>query len=167
VKVCHERRFADLPPSQIVPRLADEGTYVATESSFDPVLRAQGEQQRRRRAAKPVANEPPRQLATGSNTVWTWGLTFVACASMAGKFFYVYAILDLCSRKIVACEVHECKSGELAAELVEKALWREHLRPLILYADNGAAPTAYMLKAKLEALGIRPSQPFAQEGFSE
>ncbi len=30
-------------------------------------------------------------------------------------------------------------------------------RPLILHADNGAAPTAYTLKAKLEALGIRPS----------
>jgi putative transposase len=27
--VCHEPRFADLPPSQIVPRLADEGTYLA------------------------------------------------------------------------------------------------------------------------------------------
>lgn len=34
VAVCHEPRFADLPPSQIVPRLADEGMYVASESSF-------------------------------------------------------------------------------------------------------------------------------------
>ena len=31
---CHEPRFADLPPAQIVPQLADEGIYVASESSF-------------------------------------------------------------------------------------------------------------------------------------
>jgi transposase InsO family protein len=45
-----------------------------------------------------------------------------------GKFFYLYAILDLWSRKIVAWEVHDRESGEWAAELVEKAVWREHLR---------------------------------------
>ena len=67
-----------------------------------------------------------------------------------GRFFYLYAILDLWSRKIVAWEVHDCESGEWAAELIEKAAWREHLRrrPLILHADNGAAPTAYTLKAE-------------------
>src|ERR1700674_2426143 len=31
VRLCDERR---LPPSQIVPRLADEGAYVASQSSF-------------------------------------------------------------------------------------------------------------------------------------
>ena len=45
----HERRqvldianapeFADLPPSQIVPTLADQGRYIASESSFYRVLR--------------------------------------------------------------------------------------------------------------------------------
>lgn len=52
---------------------------------------------------------------------------------------YVYAILDLWSRKIVGWEVHEREAGEWAAELIEKAAWREHLRqrPLILHADFG------------------------------
>jgi len=157
--VCHEPRFADLPPSQIVPRLADEGIYLASESSFYRLLRAQDEQHHRGRAAKPVTNEPPRHLATGPNSVWVWDITFLACSQVAGQFFYLYAILDLWSRKIVAWEVHDRESGDWAAKLVEKATWREHLRqrPLILHADNGAAPTAYTLKAKLEALGIRPS----------
>jgi putative transposase len=167
VALCHEPRFADLPPSQIVPRLADEGTYVASESSFYRVLRARGQQQHRGRAAKPVANEPPRHVATGPNALWSWDITFLACSSVVGKFFYLYAILDLWSRKIVAWEVHERESGELAAALVEKAVWREHLRlrPLILHADNGAAPTAYTLKAKLEALGIQPS--YSRPGVSD
>ena len=157
--VCHEPRFADLPPSQIVPRLADEGTYLASEASFYRLLRAADEQQHRGRAAKPAVSEPPRHRATGPNSVWVWDITFLACSSVVGQFFYLYAILDLWSRKIVAWEVHDREAGEWAAELVEKAAWREHLRhqPLILHADNGAAPTAYTLKAKLEALGIRPS----------
>ena len=157
--VCHDPRFADLPPSQIVPRLADEGTYLASEASFYRLLRAADEQQHRGRVAKPTVSEPPRHRATGPNGVWVWDITFLASSSVVGQFFYLYAILDLWSRKIVAWEVHDRESGDWAAELVEKATWREHLRhhPLILHADNGAAPTAYTLKAKLEALGIRPS----------
>lgn len=167
IAVCHEARFADLPPSQIVPRLADEGTYLASEASFYRVLRDQDEQQHRGRAAKPTASEPPRHLATGPNSVWSWDITFLGCSSLVGQFFYLYAILDLWSRKIIAWEVHEQESGERAAELVEKAAWREHLRqqPLILHADNGAAPTAYTLKAKLETLGIRPS--YSRPGVSD
>ena len=69
VVVCHESRFADLPPSQIVPRLADEGTYLASESSIYRVLRAEDEQRHRGRATNPMASEPPRHLATGPNTV--------------------------------------------------------------------------------------------------
>ena len=34
-----EPRFASLPPTQIVPRLADEGSYIASESSFYRILR--------------------------------------------------------------------------------------------------------------------------------
>jgi len=157
--LCHEPRFADRPPSQIVPRLADEGQYVASESSFYRVLRAHREQQHRGGAAKPTPSVPQRHQATGPNTVWCWDITFLACSEVVGRFFYLYAILDLWSRKIVGWEVHEREAGEHAAELVEKTAWREHLRhrPLILHADNGAAPTAYTLKAKLEVLGICPS----------
>ena len=32
-------RFADLPPTQIVPILADEGTYLASESTVYQILR--------------------------------------------------------------------------------------------------------------------------------
>jgi hypothetical protein len=51
-----------------------------------------------------MANEPPRHLATGLSTAWTGDLTFVVCTSVAGKFFYLYVILDLWGRGIVASE---------------------------------------------------------------
>ena len=43
VWVANEPRFAELPPARIVPMLADEGTYIASESSFSRVLRASGQ----------------------------------------------------------------------------------------------------------------------------
>ncbi|MBD9361313.1 helix-turn-helix domain-containing protein [Methylomonas sp. EbB] len=38
--VANSAEFADLPPSQIVPRLADQGIYLASESTFYRILKA-------------------------------------------------------------------------------------------------------------------------------
>ena len=38
--LCNSQEFAHLPPSQIVPRLADQGRYIGSESSFYRGLRA-------------------------------------------------------------------------------------------------------------------------------
>lgn len=40
--VCNAAEFASLPPSQIVPKLADRGRYLALESNFYRILRADG-----------------------------------------------------------------------------------------------------------------------------
>lgn len=158
LEVCCEPRFADLPPGQIVPQLADEGTYVASESSFYRVLREANAQHPRGRSRAPQHSEPTRHVATGPNQVWCWDVTYLP-SPVRGQYFYLYAVIDLFSRKLVAWEVHERENGDEAAALIERASWREHLRgrPLILHADNGAAQKAYTLKAKLEALGITPS----------
>ena len=37
--ICNQKEFQSLPPSQIVPRLADEGQYIASESTFYRVLK--------------------------------------------------------------------------------------------------------------------------------
>lgn len=59
--ICHQPDYARLPPGQIVPRLADQGEYIASESSFYRVLRAADEQHHRgrQRLARAPA-EPPR-----------------------------------------------------------------------------------------------------------
>ena len=41
-------QFKDLPPSQIVPRLADQGIYMASESSLYRLLRRSGQLEKRR-----------------------------------------------------------------------------------------------------------------------
>jgi putative transposase len=156
--VCFEPRFADLPPGQIVPRLADGGVYLASESSFYRVLRGADAQHPRGRSRAPRRTEPTRHVAHGSNEVWCWDVTYLP-SRVRGLYFYLYAVIDLYSRKLVAWEIHDRENGDEAAALIERASWREHLRgrPLVLHADNGSAQKAYTLKAKLEALGITPS----------
>ena len=51
--------YAALPPGQIVPRLADEGVYLASESTFYRVLRAHDLQHHRGRAKAPSTPRPP------------------------------------------------------------------------------------------------------------
>jgi putative transposase len=47
---CHLPEFQSLPPSQIVPTLADIGSYLGSESSFYRVLREANEQNDRGRS---------------------------------------------------------------------------------------------------------------------
>jgi hypothetical protein len=44
-----------MPPARIVPALADEGMYLASESSFSRVLREAGQNRHRSRAGAPPA----------------------------------------------------------------------------------------------------------------
>ena len=39
IQIATSAEYADLPPSQIVPKLADKGEYVASESTFYRVLK--------------------------------------------------------------------------------------------------------------------------------
>ena len=64
LQIAHEPRFAELPPARIVPMLADEGVYVANESSFTRVLRTQG-QARHRGRAKAAPAPPSAEHARG------------------------------------------------------------------------------------------------------
>ena len=43
LEIANQPEFAEVPPTRIVPTLADEGVYVASESTFYRVLRAAGQ----------------------------------------------------------------------------------------------------------------------------
>jgi putative transposase len=78
IKIVNEPRFAETPPACIVPALADEGIYIASESSFHRVLRAHGQMNRRGRAQPPRTSRPPAtHIATRPGDVWCWDVTFL------------------------------------------------------------------------------------------
>ena len=161
LRVANEPRFADVPPARIVPMLADEGVYLASESSFARVLRAHGQWRHRGRARPPSNARPPTtHVATGPRQVWCWDMTYLP-AKVAGRWFYLYLILDLYSRKIVGWEVHEKDSAKHAAALVHRTALVERIllqkdKP-VLHGDNGATLKATTVVAMLHWLGVKPS----------
>lgn len=157
--ICNSEVFASLPPSQIVPKLADQERYLASESSFYRILRADGQQHHRGRARPPVRRKPPTSYkASAPCEVWTWDITWMP-GPVAGMFFYLYLIVDIFSRKIVGWEVHERESAELAATLIRQAVLAEGCiaRPMVLHSDNGSPMKGATMKVTMEKLGITAS----------
>ena len=75
--VANAPRFCAVPPARIVPTLADEGVYLASESTFARVLRAHGQTAHRGRAKAPRAKRPPTtHIASGVSQVWCWDMTY-------------------------------------------------------------------------------------------
>jgi len=158
LEVVNSSRFCELSPAQIVAQLADEGRYLASESTFYRILQAHRLNTRRCRSRAPRARPKPVAIASGPNEVWTWDITYLPMPTR-GSYSYLYLVLDLFSRKIVAWNVHEVESQELASELLTDAVVWEKAEEtgLLLHSDNGAVMKGWMLQACLERLGVHRS----------
>jgi len=78
-----------------------------------------------------------------------------------GRWFYLYLILDLYSRKVVGFEVHDTDNADHAAQLAKRTALAEgvHAMPVkpVLHGDNGATLKATTVLAMLHWLGVKPS----------
>lgn len=151
-------QFAHLPPNQIIPKLADQGRYLASESSFYRILREEKQLARRGKAKAPTHSRPPELVATGPNQLWSWDITYLG-TTVKGRYFYLYLIMDLFSRKIVGWEVFAEESAEHAAAVFRKAYLREGVtgQLLRLHSDNGSPMKGATMLATLQRLGVVPS----------
>lgn len=159
--VANEPRFADQPPARIVPTLADEGVYIASESSFQRVLRAHGQTLHRGRARAPQPSRTPTtHVATAPGQVWCWDMTYLPTA-VQGHWFYLYLIMDLYSRKIVGWEIHDADDSDHAVCLLKRTALSEGVHAMlekpVLHGDNGSTLKATNVLALLHWLSIKPS----------
>jgi len=157
--LCNSPAYQSLPPSQIVPRLADDGEYLASESTFYRVLREDGQQNRRGRAQAPRQVAKPQGFkAEGPNQVYSWDITYLA-AAIRGVFYRLYLVEDIFSRKIVGWEVHEDEKSAHASALIRKTCLAEGIREdgLVLHSDNGGPMKGATMLATLQRLGVVPS----------
>lgn len=161
IAIANQPEFRSLPPSQIVPRLADQGIYLASESTFYRILKENDMQHHRGRSKKPCSKPISTHCATGPNQVWMWDITWLP-GPAKGIYFYLYLILDLFSRKVVAWEIWPEESSENASILVRRAIMTERRtlvnQPLILHSDNGSPMKGASLLETLYQLGITPSR---------
>ena len=129
IQTANKPEYADLPPGKIVPKLADKGVYIASESTFYRVLKAANQQHHRQKAKPDRQIKKPRALtATGPNQIFTWDITYLP-TQVKGIFLYLYLVMDIYSRKIVGWQVHEEESSTLASSLMTDICQREGIMP--------------------------------------
>ena len=154
LSVANSAEYRDLAPKQIVPKLADVGTYLASESSFYRYLREEGQLSHRGKS-RPPSQKPAEHAATGPCQVWSWDITYLRSA-LRGCFYYLYLIVDIWSRRIVGWTVEECESTDLAAMLFRRTCAQLGIDPdgLVLHSDNGGPMKGSTMLATLQRLGV-------------
>ena len=159
LNVANSEEFGHLSPSQIVPRLADRGQYIGSESTFYRVLKAESQLTHRGAERPAQKRHKPRALfATAPNQLFSWDITYLP-TPVLGIYFYLYLFLDIFSRKIVGWQVYEVESSELASEVMRDICVRENIAPnqVVLHSDNGSPMKGATMLATLQTLGVMPS----------
>jgi transposase InsO family protein len=109
------------------------------------------------------------------NQVWSWDISYLKTA-VRGRFFYLYMIVDIYSRRIMGWDVHEEESTDHASTLVRRACEDANVDAvsLVLHSDNGGPMKGSTMLATLQHLGViasfsRPSvcddNPFSESLF--
>ena len=157
--VMTDPKHLGLSPKQLVPRLADEGIYLASESTFYRLQRRFGlRAERRRHLRTHVTRGNAVHRAHGPNQVWSWDITYLPTV-IRGRYLYLYLVMDVWSRRIVGWQVLDRESADSAASLVRKICDDSQINPkgLILHSDNGKPMRGSTMVATLQWLGIVPS----------
>lgn len=159
LSTCNEEEFASYPPGYIVPTLADRNRYIGSESTFYRVLKNAGQLTNRTRTQLDRKHSKPApQLATKPNELWSWDISYLPTKTR-GQHYYLYLIVDIFSRKIVGADVYEQELGELAADFLQRTIWREKCvnAGTVLHSDNGAPMRSFTMQAKMRDLGVASS----------
>jgi putative transposase len=160
MQVLNSEEFKDVPPSQIVPRLADAGLYVASEASLYRLLRRAHQTTHRRleRAPRQV-NKPRAMVATQPDQIYCWDITYLP-SCVRGMYFYLYLFVDLFSRKIVGWQVFERESAAHASALLQDICERQGISPeqLTVHSDNGGPMKGETMLAAMQRLGVAHSR---------
>jgi transposase InsO family protein len=153
---CSER-FKDCNPYEIVAILLDEGTYIASVSTFYRILRQANLLHHRGESRAGERRGRPDELkATGANQVFCWDITYLP-TQVRGLFFFAYMIIDVWSRKIVSWEIHTEESAEIAEEMFRRIARERNLEGVRLHSDNGHPMKGATMLVTLFLLGVIPS----------
>lgn len=155
LELVNSAEYAHLPPSKIVPLLADKGQYIASEATMYRILKEKNQLRHRLPSKPPNPYKPKALIATGPNKIYSWDITYLS-SQIKGVFFYLYLIMDVYSRKIVSFQVYEKESSEYASEVVKHACYSEGIKPgeVILHSDNGSPMKGATMLATLQKLGV-------------
>ena len=160
LEVLHSERFVDRSPAEVYATLLDEERYLCSVRRCVHVPRRPNQEVRERRnQCRHPTYRKPELLATGPNQVWSWDLTKLR-APEKWTYYYLYVVLDVFSRYVVAWMLAHRESGELATRLFDQAAEHHHIEPgqlTVHSSDRGSAPTAKTLAQLYADLGMERS----------
>jgi putative transposase len=151
------QKYKDLTPYEIVADLAENGVYYASERSFYRILN-EFDLLHHRSDSKPAEHkaEIEKLVATGSNQIWSWDITWLQ-TEVRGLFYFAYVVKDIWDKRIVGWEIHDHESDEIAAEMFKRLKIRHNMKSIILRSDNGNPMKGATMLATLNDLGVIPS----------
>lgn len=157
-QVLNSERFVDCTPYVIYATLLDEGTYLCSISTMYRILRENDEVRERRNQRKLPVYKKPELLATKPNMLWSWDISWLR-GPVAGKYYFLYVIIDVFSRYIVAWTIAEVESADLAQKLIAFACQNQDIErgKLTLHSDRGPAMLSIPVAHLLEQMGVAKS----------
>ena len=166
IEIATSREYQDFSPWKIVASMADQGTYLASESSFYRVLKENALLHHRGQSKQPSYDRPMPLVANAPNQIWSWDITYLP-TQVRGQYFYLYLFMDIFSRKIVGWAVYEKESMDYSSQLFAGICDKENINKnqLTLHADNGGSMKGATMLVTLQKLGVVPS--FSRPGVSD
>lgn len=176
VEAAKDEAKVDLHHRKLAHTLGREGIAYVSESTVFRVLKAEGLVSPRRVRRRLVA-EHPELMASGPRQVWCWDFSYLKIGLV---FWYILAIIDQYSRKIVGCDLVCQATAEEAKRVWDEALAAEGLldtEPMALgrdgtlggldlkaMSDNGPQMKARTMREFFRDLGVmqvfsRPHTP--------
>jgi len=154
----HAPRFADQTPAEIYATLLDEGVYHCSIRTMYRILDQHGEVRERREQLRHPTYRKPELLAERPNEVWSWDITKLM-GPTKWRYFYLYVILDIFSRRVVGWCIADAESAALFKPLFDDAIAKHNVPPgqLTLHADRGGPMKAKATALLLADLGVTRS----------
>jgi transposase InsO family protein len=122
------------------------------------ILRKNNLLNHRQRSKKPNNYLKEPLIALGPNQVWSWDITYLK-AERRGRYYFLYLVVDIFSRKIVGWVVHDRECSILSSDLLEGLIVKENISrgELHIHSDNGVPMRSSPLIQTLYNLGVSQS----------
>ena len=163
IKQLTDPNFAHLSIRQLHQTMLHKtGKYIASVRSYYRIAKAEGLMRKikPRRAHRDHLNEHDFERrkscsASAPNQVWMWDISYF---NYGIGYVYLFLVMDLYSRKIVAAKFYKDQSAESAVELFKQAFADNNisvLDELVIHSDNGAAMRSELTVGLFKQHGVK------------
>lgn len=150
--VLSDKCNVDRSPREVYASLLSSGIYHCSVSTMYRLLRRTKD---RRNQLNPRTYSCPELLASWPNQVWSWDITKLK-AEKKWCYYYLYVVMDIYSRYVVAWCVAEKEDSEIAKQLIFDACLKHNIKPgqLTIHADRGSSMTSKAVSQLLIDLDV-------------